>query len=61
MGSRRESAGPERRWADLTHVLFVADRTRVSSSPGPAEIFRKVPANRGQPLDPEVVAKARHH
>ncbi len=57
MGSRPESAAGDAAWRDVTHVFFDVGGTLVSSSPGPAELFREAFAKRGQLLDPETVAR----
>lgn len=57
MASKREPDIRDSRESGLTHVFFDMDGTLVSPSPGPAEIFRRALANRGQLLDPDAVAR----
>lgn len=57
MASRPGSDARDARRPDVTHVFFDVGGTLVSSSPGPAEIFRQALARGGQLLDPEAVAR----
>lgn len=57
MASKRESGTGEPSLSGVTHIFFDVGGTLVSSSPGPAEIFRAALARAGHLLDPETIAR----
>lgn len=57
MASRHGSGARDASLKDVTHVFFDAGGTLVSSSPGPAEIFRAALAKAGHLLDPDTIAR----
>lgn len=58
MASQSDSAPSDRALQGVTHVFFDVDGTLLTSSPAPAEIFRKALSERGHVVDRSVLTRA---